>query len=494
MTLPVFLQKDQAFAASQTTSPMVISGVAPAAGSNRAAIVAVAWETSAAPLSVSSVTWAGAALTFLGRIRSGSSIEGAIELWYLKEAGYPAVSGDVSVSMATPPSNNQSIVITQYGSVDQDTTFGSLATAAYSSGTTVSGTVSSGLADALVLDFVVNGANVTTAFTVTPNSPQTVRANIDDGDFDFAAGETTAAAVGSYTTSWEAASVAYGAYAGVALYGLRYIQNVTNLNAESTATIAFADGYDSISSITANGVALSNITLVDANTVTAAVPKSIGVAPDTAVDVVVTDANGASLPFSATFGLPAGREWVPLAEPWDHIYSGSAASDIHVWETPVTHNGISYAVSFDAYGVVNWGGAPDDISTRCYIMDKSNSYVAGETQRLHAVWPVPAISARFKLDTTIAKITATASNISSPSLQLQVSIDGGAWTNSGTPVSATSAELQYDMSAATLGQVYEFRVNSGGVLSPVIKKTVGIEGGGVAAGIRRSLVRGRTLH
>lgn len=186
---------------SAATTSVTIASVPPAAGSNRVMIVGIAWETANDPASITSVTWGGVALTFLGRQRCVvSTAENAMELWYLNDASFPASSGDVVVTANVDLANDLGAIALQYTGaqpVSASSTFlgGQNTTVGADQTMSVSGS-----ATATVVSVGTNGDDVATV--LTKSAAETLRKSDNGNGFTIAAADQ--GATGSYTSSWTA--------------------------------------------------------------------------------------------------------------------------------------------------------------------------------------------------------------------------------------------------------------------------------------------------
>ena len=164
------------------------------------------------------------------------------------------------------------------------------------------------------------------------------------------------------------------------------ISGVSGNNAEGTVTIT-VDSYDTVSSVTYGGTALTNVTEATATTITATMPKG-GFAFGSSNDFVVTDANGSSAGYAATFNAPSGMSYVTMTAayaglPANSVFygvtalSGLAIGDQVAYENPVEGG---YSVSMDGEGVVTITGAPDGTyNLDYYILDATDTYAAGSS-------------------------------------------------------------------------------------------------------------------
>ena len=168
------------------------------------------------------------------------------------------------------------------------------------------------------------------------------------------------------------------------------ISNVTSPNLNTTMTIT-VNSYDTVSDVTVNGVSCTSITEVNATTITAVVPLTVGAAPGTSVDVVVTDANGASTGYPVTLGLPSGYTSVTSTIAYAGLgdespFNGEAdfslltTGDILIYRTTssgTTATPAGYTVSFDSnmnITVTGYTADPESITTDFWFLDQSDTY------------------------------------------------------------------------------------------------------------------------
>lgn len=164
--------------------------------------------------------------------------------------------------------------------------------------------------------------------------------------------------------AWESSATVPDSSSGPA------ISSISNFRAGETATIT-VDSYDTVSGVTVDGSAQADVVEATATTITFTV-DSDGFLPGSDVDVVVTDANGASAAYAETYNLPTGFTGVTLTSVGAAAFGGVAIGD------HLATNSAKYVAQAD--GSVSVIGSPVDGETYTILLyDASASYAVLET-------------------------------------------------------------------------------------------------------------------
>lgn len=163
------------------------------------------------------------------------------------------------------------------------------------------------------------------------------------------------------------------------------ISGVTGHNALGTMTVSGSFTLP-ITSVSVDGVAYTVTGTPTVTEVQATVPKG-GIEMGAAVDLVVVDAGGVSVPFSTVMTPPVGSSFVIMSVSYANLpetsilflgpptISGMLPGDIVVYE----NESGGETIVLNSLGVVAAEMAVGDYMTDVYLLDASDSYAAGVT-------------------------------------------------------------------------------------------------------------------
>ena len=198
-------------------------------GSNGILIIDVSIRTNAG-VTVSSVTYGGVALTYIG---SATSSKDHAEMWYLKVP----VTGTANVVVTLTGSENVAAGATNFFGVDQTTSYGSLTTGNGSGDPSL--TVASATGE-LVID-AVSDRDVDSE-TVGAGQTLLLTTKAGSASNDAWVGSSTEAGAASVTMSWTTTGAGAGEWAAVAVSLKPAVNNpptITNLSGDS---LSYAEG------------------------------------------------------------------------------------------------------------------------------------------------------------------------------------------------------------------------------------------------------------
>lgn len=182
-------------------------------------------------------------------------------------------------------------------------------------------------------------------------------------------------------SAWPAGKIYLGDFSGLVFTPA--IVAVSELHSLGTLTITLAGNASSTTGVTINGISAGAHTVISDTQISVVTPKSVGVAFDASVPIVVTNSAGSSAAFSTPFLPPVGYTSVLLQGPFTWAV-GSATGDYCAYRTPVVHEGEEYPVSINSTGGINFSDAPLGISTDVFFLDASAGYAATLTQPVYA--------------------------------------------------------------------------------------------------------------
>ncbi len=190
---------DAVSSSSTTASSSLTFNHTVAAQNNRILLVGVASEegSSSGNLVITGITYGGVALTKLDAQQEAPGAVSRVELWYLIN---PLTGTNSTVVTATGVGNAvygmSASAISYYGASTSAPTYAG----AHGTGTAVSVSIATSLANTMLVDVVVNG---TQGNTITATSPQAERVNQENGTvFDWGISEKLIASPTSTSMAW----------------------------------------------------------------------------------------------------------------------------------------------------------------------------------------------------------------------------------------------------------------------------------------------------
>ena len=377
----------------------------PSAGSDRLGVVFTHYEANSATFPddlADTISWRGQALTRIARQTAFDGGTGScVDVWVLNEAGIAA--GEVVGT------GNFTSTIPAGGGISNSGTWGStvltLQDANQSADLTTRIATATAATPATPMpheigintfanDFVLFGATTSVPDTLTwVNATEDTDAAVYSA-FQTSVAHATPVADGLLTASIEAAA---GNSYGTCLIAVSIPpatvappKTITGAESNSTADVAHAgstltitvDDSDGVGSATINDVAMTNVTIVDATTVTATVPVDINLAAGSSANVIVNNGSNSNA-YAVTFAELVGFTGVALTVDYAQLaaespfnlaeFSEILTGDICVFESVVD----GYAVSMSGDGVFILLGAPaGTYNIDYYIRDASDNFNA----------------------------------------------------------------------------------------------------------------------
>ena len=381
----------------------------PSAGSDRLGVVFTHYEANSATFPddlADTISWRGQALTRIARQTAFDGGTGScVDCWVLNEAGIAA--GELVGSGAftsTIPSGGGISNSGTWGSTvltlqDADQSADLTTRIATATAATPATPMPHEIAvNSFANDFVLFGAT-----TSVPDTLTWVNA-IEDSDepvysgYQTSVAHATPVADGLITASVEALG---GNSYGTCLVAVTIPpaavappKTITDVSSNSTADTAHAgstltitvDDSAGVGSATINSVAMTNVTIANATTITANVPVDINLAAGLSANVIVNNGSNSNA-YAVTFQERIGFTGVALTVDYAQLAAESPFSGITELAALATNDVIAlssavsgYPVSMTGDGIVTLSGAPTgSYDVDYYIRDASDSFNASLT-------------------------------------------------------------------------------------------------------------------
>ena len=359
-----------------------------ASGNDRLIAIIVSGSASSVE-TIDSVTFDGTTGTIVGQDDADGGRAGYVAVAYFDESDLPATAGDYDIVVTfSGASGYADLVVEEWEDVaDQTTPIKNLTftpATAVTSGSTQSKTLSSASGDIGYTFALLTGNNTTNTTSAPANtdvytySPASGRAvlNVARDNAVASAAEQYDWTVNQGTDPIQSQVLGTFSIDAASTAGPT-ITNATPNNADTLTALTTSPAYTSpVSGVTYNGTSLASVVEATATTITTTMPRG-GQAFGSSNDFQVTDADGASNLFAATFNAPTGWTYVDVTgiDAEGVFPPGTAIGDQLAYELLTSG---AHSVSVSGTGIVTYGaGAVEGETFTAYLLDSSDSYSAG---------------------------------------------------------------------------------------------------------------------
>ena len=222
------------FGTTSGGSTITFSSLAPTAGSDRVALIKIAWEKGSPIGEVSSIAWAGGGSgVLLGVVQNAPS---RTEFWYILETGFPGSAGDLVVTLDRSISNDLHAVVEQYTGALQDAP-DALQSTTFSS-SPVSAAITTAVAGCILSDVILEGAS---GVAFSADDSQTITLDDDASDFAVMGGYVAAPTATTYNVGYS-----YTGTASAGIYAVTAIRPAAGGGGGGTAVPVFWHHYSTL--------------------------------------------------------------------------------------------------------------------------------------------------------------------------------------------------------------------------------------------------------